>query len=79
MAIGIINFFCDFDINTAIVGGGVMQSSEFYRSSLQHHMNEEAKKIQFIGQPKLFPAKLERDTGLIGAALWANQQFNSVI
>lgn len=74
MAIGIINFFCDFDINTAIVGGGVMQSSEFYRTALQTHMNKEAEKVQFIGKPKLIPAKLERDTCLIGAAIWASKQ-----
>lgn len=76
MAIGIINFFCDFDINTAIVGGGVMQSSEFYRLALQEHMIQEAENIQFIGNPKLISAKLERDTGLIGAAIWASQHLN---
>lgn len=69
LAIGCINILQSLDIHTVVIGGGVSQAGEIYWEPLRHHFTNESKEIGFLKQIDLIPAQLERDAGLIGAAL----------
>ena len=69
LASGIVNVLCILDINTLVVGGGVTQAGSIYWDVLSKHVQSEAQKVDFIKQVDLRKSELNRDAGLIGAAL----------
>lgn len=69
LAIGIINTLGNLDITTVVVGGGVSQAGEIYWGPLKRHIKRESQYCGFLKNISLRPAELNRDAGLIGAAL----------
>jgi glucokinase len=69
LAIGIVNFVGTLDINNVVIGGGVAQSGEIFWGPLQMHIETESKAIGFLKNIQLHKAELERDAGVLGAAL----------
>ena len=69
LANAIVNVLGILDINTVVIGGGVSQSGEIYWAPLRKHVLHEAKFAGFLEEIDLRPAKLDRDAGLLGAAL----------
>lgn len=69
LAIGIVNTLGNLDIHTVVVGGGVSQAGDVYWEPLRRHVANEAKYAGFLNDVLLRPAQLNRDAGLIGAAL----------
>ena len=70
LAIGIINTLACLDIHNVVVGGGVSQAGDIYWEPLRRHVAAEASNVGFLkGRVMLRPAQLDRDAGLIGAAL----------
>jgi glucokinase len=69
LAIGIVNFCGTLDINHVVIGGGVIQSGDIFWKPLQKHIKEESKAISFLRNIELKKAELERDAGVLGAAL----------
>jgi glucokinase len=77
LAIGITNALTTLDIRTVVLGGGVAQAGEVYWKPLREHVVNEARFTDFLADIQVKPAELERDSGLIGAALgvfdeWSN-------
>lgn len=69
LAIGIINTLGNLDITTVVVGGGVSQAGDIYWEPLRKHVKNESRYSGFLSDIVLRPAELNRDAGLIGAAL----------
>lgn len=69
LTIGIVNFVGTLDINHVVIGGGVAQSGEIFWGPLQKHIKTESKAIGFLKNIHLQKAELERDAGVLGAAL----------
>lgn len=69
LAIGIVNTLVNLDITTVIVGGGVTQAGEIYWEPLRRHVMNESQHSGFLKDIVLRPSELNRDAGLIGAAL----------
>ena len=69
LAIGCINILQSLDIHTVVIGGGVAQAGDIYWGPLRKHFINESREIGFLKKIDLIPAQLERDAGLIGAAL----------
>lgn len=73
LAVGIVNVLDILDINTVIVGGGVVNAGAIYWDLLNKHVQTEAKFAGFLQKVDLRPSQLSSDAGLIGAALLAMQ------
>ncbi len=69
LAIGIVNSIGSLDIRTVVVGGGVSQAGEVYWNPLRHHIANESRFTDFISDIDLRLAQLQRDAGIVGAAL----------
>ena len=69
LAIGIVNIIGSLDIRTVVIGGGVAQAGAIYWDRLREHCAIAARTTGFIDSVDLRPAQLERNSGLIGAAL----------
>jgi glucokinase len=69
LAIGIVNSVASLDLKTVVVGGGVAQSGEIYWEPLRRHIKNEAQYANFLEDIDLRAAKLQRDAGILGAAL----------
>ena len=69
LANAIVNVLGILDINTVVIGGGVSQAGDIYWNPLRKHVLHEAKFAGFLEEIDLRPAKLDRDAGLLGAAL----------
>ena len=69
LSIGIVNFVGTLDINHVVIGGGVAQAGEIFWGPLQRHIETESKAIGFLKNIQLRKAELERDAGVLGAAL----------
>jgi glucokinase len=69
LAIGIVNTLGNLDIHTVVVGGGVSQAGEIYWEPLRKHLALESKYAGFLDDINLRAAALDRNAGLIGAAL----------
>lgn len=69
LAVGIVNFIGTLDINHVVIGGGVAQAGEIFWGPLQKHIQNESKAIGFLKNIELKKAELERDAGVLGAAL----------
>jgi glucokinase len=69
LSIGIVNFVGTLDINHVVIGGGVAQAGEIFWNPLQKHFETESKAIGFLKDVHLHKAELQRDAGVLGAAL----------
>ena len=69
LSIGIVNFIGTLDINHVVIGGGVAQAGEIFWGPLQMHVQTESKAIGFLKNVQLRKAELQRDAGVLGAAL----------
>ena len=69
LANAIVNVLDILDINTVVIGGGVSEAGEIYWNPLRKHVKNEDKLAGFLDEIDLRPAKLDRDAGLLGAAL----------
>lgn len=69
LSIGIVNFIGTLDINHVVIGGGVAQAGEIFWGPLQRHVETESKAIGFLKNVQLRKAELQRDAGVLGAAL----------
>lgn len=69
LANAIVNVLSILDINTVVIGGGVSESGDIYWEPLRKHVKNEAKFAGFLQEIDLRAAKLDRNAGLLGAAL----------
>lgn len=69
LAVGIVNFVGTLDIKNVVIGGGVAQAGEIFWGPLLMHIETESKVIGFLENIQLHKAELERDAGVLGAAL----------
>lgn len=69
LAIGIVNSIGSLDLRTVVVGGGVAQAGDIYWEPLRFHLNHESRFTDFIVGIDARPAELQRDAGILGAAL----------
>ena len=69
LAQAIVNVLCILDINTVVVGGGVIQSGDLYWNELDSRVQHHATFAKFIGKVDLRKSTLSKDAGLVGAAL----------
>ena len=57
------------DLDTIVVGGGVMSADDVYWPILVNHFEKEMKTLNFPGTVALKKATLGKDSGLVGAGL----------
>ena len=69
MALGLLNSAALMDLDTIVVGGGVMNADDVYWPILQKHFTQEIEKLNFPGSVALKKATLGKDSGLVGAGL----------
>ena len=69
LAQAIVNVLCILDINSVVVGGGVIQSGDLYWNELDSRVQHHATFAKFIGKVDLRKSTLSKDAGLVGAAL----------
>ena len=69
LALGLLNSVALMDLDTIVVGGGVMNAADVYWPILQKHFDPELKKLNFPGNVALKRATLGTDSGLVGAGL----------
>jgi len=69
MSLGLLNAVAMMDLDTIVVGGGVMNADDVYWPILQKHFDLEMKKLNFPGKVALKKATLGKDSGLVGAGL----------
>jgi glucokinase len=71
LAKAIINIAQIFDLHTVVVGGGVIEAGDIYWLPLQKALLLHSTSLNLAEPIKLRPAQLQRDAGLIGAAMVA--------
>jgi glucokinase len=71
LAKAIINISQIFDLRTVVVGGGVIEAGDIYWLPLQKALLLHSTSLNLVEPIKLLPAQLQRDAGLIGAAMVA--------
>jgi len=69
LAVGLLNAVALMDLDTIVVGGGVMSADDVYWPILQKHFEKEMKKLNLPGNVALKKATLGKDSGLVGAGL----------
>ena len=69
MSLGLLNAVAMMDLDTIVVGGGVMNADDVYWPILQKHFEKEMKKLNLPGNVALKKATLGKDSGLVGAGL----------
>jgi glucokinase len=69
LALGLLNSVALMDLDTIVVGGGVMQADDIYWPILVKHFEKEMKALNFPGKVALKKATLGTDSGLVGAGL----------
>jgi glucokinase len=69
MALGLLNSVALMDLDTIVVGGGVMNADDVYWPILQKHFDAEMENLNFPGNVALKKATLGKDSGLVGAGL----------
>ncbi len=78
LAVGIVNCIASLDLKTVVVGGGVAQAGDIYWEPLRRHLKSEAQFAGFLSDLDLRPAKLQRDAGILGAALGIFDYYDSI-
>ena len=69
LALGLLNAVALMDLDTIVVGGGVMSADDVYWPILVKHFEKEMKRLNFPGNVALKKATLGKDSGLVGAGL----------
>ena len=69
LAIGLLSAVALMDLDTIVVGGGVMSADDVYWPILVKHFEKEMKTLNFPGTVALKKATLGKDSGLVGAGL----------
>lgn len=69
LAQAIVNVLCILDLNAVVVGGGVIQAGDIYWNYLEERVQLHAEYAKFIGKVDLRKSTLNKDAGIIGAAL----------
>jgi glucokinase len=69
LAVGLLNSVALMDIDTIVVGGGVMKAADIYWPVLQRHFTAQMQLLNFPGKVALKQATLGTDSGLVGAGL----------
>ena len=69
LALGLLNAVALMDLDTIVVGGGVMLADDVYWPILVKHFEKEMKALNFPGNVALKKATLGKDSGLVGAGL----------
>jgi glucokinase len=69
LALGLLNAVALMDLDTIVVGGGVMMADDVYWPILVKHFEKEMKALNFPGNVALKKATLGKDSGLVGAGL----------
>lgn len=69
LALGLLNAVALMDLDTIVVGGGVMLADDVYWPILVKHFEKEMKLLNFPGNVALKKATLGKDSGLVGAGL----------
>jgi len=74
LAVGITNVLNIVDLHTVVIGGGVSFAGPIYWDPFLKHFEKERAHAGFLDEVDVFPAKLRADAGLIGAALFAQEE-----
>jgi len=69
LALGLLNAVALMDLDTIVVGGGVMLADDVYWPILVKCFEKEMKALNFPGKVALKKATLGKDSGLVGAGL----------
>jgi glucokinase len=69
LALGLLNSVALMDLDTIVVGGGVMLADDVYWPILVKYFEKEMKALNFPGNVALKKATLGKDSGLVGAGL----------
>lgn len=69
LAKAIINIVQIFDLHHVVIGGGVTEAGDIYWKPLEKAVESHSTSLGLVEPIKLFPAQLERNAGLIGAAM----------
>ena len=69
LALGLLNAVALMDLDTIVVGGGVMNADDIYWPILQKYFEKEMKTLNLPGNVALKKATLGKDSGLVGAGL----------
>lgn len=69
LALGLLNAVALMDLDTIVVGGGVMLADDVYWPILVKHFEKEMENLNFPGNVALKKATLGKDSGLVGAGL----------
>lgn len=69
LAKAIINIAQIFDLHCVVVGGGVTEAGDIYWLPLEKALLTHSTSLNLVQPIKLLPAQLQRDAGLIGAAM----------
>jgi glucokinase len=69
LAKAMINIVQIFDLHCVVVGGGVIEAGDIYWKPLKKALISQSTSLNLVQPIKLVPAQLERDAGLIGAAM----------
>ena len=69
LATGLLNAVALMDLDTIVVGGGVMLADDVYWPILVKHFEKEMAALNFPGNVALKKATLGKDSGLVGAGL----------
>jgi glucokinase len=69
LAVGLLNSVALMDIDTIVVGGGVMKAADIYWPVLLRHFMAQMQLLNFPGKVALKQATLGTDSGLVGAGL----------
>ena len=78
LAVGIVNTLATLDIRTVVLGGGVTQAGDIFWNPLREHVKNEARFTSFLENLDLRSAQLDRDAGVIGAALGVISEIESL-
>jgi glucokinase len=71
LAKAIVNITQLFDLHHVVVGGGVIEAGEIYWKPLENALASHSTSLNLVEPIKLLRAQLQRDAGLIGAAMVA--------
>lgn len=69
LAKAIVNITQLFDLHHVVVGGGVIEAGEIYWKPLENALALHSTSLNLVEPIKLLRAQLQRDAGLIGAAM----------
>ena len=76
LASGLINAMMIADVHTVVIGGGVSFAGDIYLNPLRAYLREQAALTGFLGDITILAAHLGQDSGVIGAAIYAQTHSN---